>query len=114
MSDDIDSGIIGGKHHPKNEDLKSSSPPSHRLTIAGDNIVDITSTPDVAVWAKEIRRKRGIDSVKEHSKILSVATKSTTDEKMVDPANTKEVEESYRKGSLTDEARISKKKVIDQ
>jgi hypothetical protein len=110
--DDNDSGITGGKRRPEKEDPRSS--PSRKLIMAGDSIVDITATPDVAVWAKEARRKGGIDNIKEHSKILSITTKSTTDEKMVDPANTKEVEESYRKGSLTDEASISKKKVINQ
>ena len=94
-----------------NVENNAKNDPKTKIAKSGGSIIDITDTPDVAVWDKEVRRRGGTDKVKEPSKIQSITTKSTTDEKMVDPANEQEVAASMtdRDVPLTDEADISKK-----
>ena len=73
-------------------------------------IMDITDTPDVAVWAKGIRKSAGTpsDMVKEPSKLASMTLHRTTKEGgeiMVDPANKKEVAKAVAEHSpMTDES----------
>ena len=73
-------------------------------------IMDITDTPDVAVWAKGIRKSTGApsDMVKEPSKLASMTLHRTTKdgvEIMVDPANKKEVAKAIAEhSSMTDES----------
>lgn len=96
------SGRISAKNHTKKDSGSSKSTTS-------DGIIDITETPDVAVWAKTVARGR-TDRVKKPSKIQSITTKSTADGELVDPADKKDVASIANKdGSLTDEADISKK-----
>lgn len=76
-------------------------------------IMDITDTPDVAVWAKGIRKNAGApsDKVKEPSKIASMTLhRATKDgEIMVDPANKKEVAKAVAEHSpMTDESGYGK------
>ncbi|HVX02397.1 MAG TPA: hypothetical protein VHA09_04520 [Nitrososphaera sp.] len=91
--------------------------------------MDISDTPDVAVWAKEIRRGASApsDKVKEPSKnssmMLRIVTKSATTtttttktaEKegglVVDPANKKEMAEvsAAACATLTDESEYAKR-----
>lgn len=71
-------------------------------------IMDISETPDVAVWAKGIWRKAIVpsDKVKEPSKIASVTLYFTDSDKelMVDAANKKDVARAVKRVSLTDES----------
>ncbi|MGI0018873.1 MAG: hypothetical protein ACREAY_00215 [Nitrososphaera sp.] len=76
-------------------------------------IMDITDTPDVAVWAKGIKKNAGApsDRVKEPSKIASMTLHRTTKdgEIMVDPANKKEVAKAIAEhSSMTDESGYGK------
>jgi hypothetical protein len=72
-------------------------------------IMDISDTPDVAVWAKGIRRGLGTspDAVKEPSKIASTTLHLDLEgqEIAVDPANKKQMSKAQAEGSsLTDES----------
>lgn len=81
---------------------------------AGGDIVDITDTPDVAVWAKGIKKKGAgapSDAVKEPSIIASMTLHLNTKggEIMVDPANKKEVAKALaERTSVTDESEYGK------
>ena len=69
---------------------------------AGGEIMDISDTPDVAVWAKGAR-KTPPDSVREPSKIASMTLHVKGRNVMVDPANEKEVAK-VQEWTLTDES----------
>ncbi|AIC16725.1 hypothetical protein [Nitrososphaera viennensis] len=86
-----------------------------------DGIMDILDTPDVAVWAKGIRKGADVpsDRVREPSKIASMTLrivssgksrrKKEKGELMVDPANREEMEKvSAAHASLTDESGYAK------
>lgn len=70
-------------------------------------IMGISETPDVAVWAKGIRKKTNVpaDKVREPSKIASVTLYFTENDKklLIDPANKKDVTRASGH-SLTDES----------
>ena len=84
----------------------------------GNNIIDILDTPDVAVWAKGIRKGVNVpsDKVKEPSKItstspLQVNAQLKNGEKKedcgptIDPADKRDVGRAFAaKVSLTDES----------
>jgi hypothetical protein len=77
-----------------------------RADVSG-GIRDITDTPDVAVWSKEIRSKvhRPSDKVKEPSRVASATLHAEQGKSPVDPADKKEVARAAAKGtSLTDES----------
>lgn len=79
---------------------------------AGGEIMDISDTPDVAVWAKGIRKGVNVppDTVKEPSKIASLTlhVKGTESrEVMIDPADKNEVAKA-RGRALTDESGYGK------
>jgi hypothetical protein len=73
-------------------------------------IMDISDTPDVAVWARGIRRGLGTpsDAVREPSKIASIMlhlTPAKSREIMVDPADKRQMSKVQAEGgSLTDES----------
>lgn len=70
-------------------------------------IMDISDTPDVAVWAKVIRRGLPPGAVKEPSKIASMELhlEKGRQEVAVDPANKKQMSKVQAEGgSLTDES----------
>jgi hypothetical protein len=71
-------------------------------------IIDILDSPDVAVWAKGIRKKATIpsDTVSEPSKNSSMTLYFVDNdrESFVDPANNNDVARATRHASLTDEA----------
>lgn len=71
-------------------------------------IMDITETPDVAVWAKAIRKKYNSpsDKVNEPSKNSSMTLYFTEEgrELLIDPASKREVERAIRRSALTDES----------
>ena len=74
-----------------------------------DGIMDITDTPDVAVWAKGIRKDAVIpsDAVKEPSKVASVTLYQNTKdgEILVDAANKQDVAKAIAKHTpMTDES----------
>lgn len=74
-----------------------------------DGIMDINDTPDVAVWAKGIRKNAfpPSDVVKEPSKVASVTLYQNIDNKeiLVDPANKQDVAKALAKRTLmTDES----------
>ena len=78
-----------------------------------DGIMDIADTPDVAVWAKGIRKNAGLpsDVVKEPSKVASVTLYQNTKdgERMVDPANKLDVARAIAKRALvTDDSGYGK------
>jgi hypothetical protein len=75
-----------------------------------DGIMDITDTPDVAVWAKGIGKNAVTpsDIVKEPSKVASVTLYQNTKEDgeiLVDAANKREVAKALAKHTpMTDES----------
>ncbi len=74
---------------------------------ASGGIIDITDTPDVAVWSKEIRSKvhRPSDKVKEPSRVASTILHAEQNKVAIDPADKKEVAKAVASGaSLTDES----------
>ena len=95
----------------------------HRVSnpLAGAGFVDIAETPDVAVWAKEKRAGVKVPSDKVAAgRVTSPpraagknadagrAAVSARKERLVDVANTKEVEEAARRGeTLTDKADLA-------
>jgi hypothetical protein len=60
------------------------------MATAGGEIMDISATPDVAVWAKA-NRKMPPDAVKEPSKVTSLSLHVKGCQAAVDPANEKQV-----------------------
>lgn len=76
-------------------------------------MMDILDTPDVAVWAKGIRKKATSpsDKVKEPSKVSSVMLyfRDNDRELMVDPANKKDVARAVNRAYLTDESEHGRK-----
>ena len=77
-----------------------------------DDIIDIVDSPDVAVWAKETRRKNiAPDSTAKFPKSASMSLyyKDKDGKKLfVDAANEKDVERATKHASLTDEAEYVK------
>lgn len=77
-------------------------------------IMDITETPDVAVWAKGIRKKYFFpsDKVNKPSKVSSMTLYFTEKgrELLIDPANKREVERALRRSALTDESDYAQQK----
>ena len=77
-----------------------------RNDVSG-GITDITDTPDVAVWSKEIRSKvhRPSDKVKEPSRVASTTLRAKKNKVAIDPADKREVARAVASGtSLTDES----------
>ena len=77
-----------------------------RNDVSGE-IMDITDTPDVAVWSKEIRSKvhRPSDKVKEPSRVASTTLHAGKNKVAIDPADKREVARAVASGtSLTDES----------
>ena len=80
-----------------------------RTDVSG-GIMDITDTPDVAVWSKEIRSNvhRPSDKVKEPSRVASTALHAGQNKLAIDPADKKEVARAIASGtSLTDESDLA-------
>lgn len=73
---------------------------------AGGEIMDISDTPDVALWVKDARRNPP-GTVREPSKITSLSLHIKGDEFPVDPANEKEVAKTKGR-TLTDESDYGK------
>jgi hypothetical protein len=106
-------GIHGSRHAKRRQGV--SNP------LAGAGFADIAETPDVAVWAKEKRAglKMPSDKVAEgrvtsppRSAGKNAYARRTAaparEERLVDVANTREVEEAARRGEiLTDKADLA-------
>ena len=113
------------KNRKDKKDIDGSPPAERHYEIfnpsADSEFADITETPDVAVWAKENRAGIRIPSDKvAEGRITSPARASSENiggessaasarkERLVDVANTREVEEAAEQGeTLTDKADLS-------
>jgi hypothetical protein len=78
-----------------------------KVNNVSGGIRDITETPDVAVWSKEIRSNvhRPSDKVTEPARIASTTLYAEQNKVAIDPADKKEVARAAASGiSLTDES----------
>ncbi|HEX2557156.1 MAG TPA: hypothetical protein VHK86_02435 [Nitrososphaera sp.] len=82
---------------------------AERTDVSG-GIMDITDTPDVAVWSNEIRSnvRRPSDKVREPSRVASTILHAEQNKLTIDPADKKQVARAIASvTSLTDESDLA-------